>query len=132
MTPCPKNENHSSPQDCASCPQGSQSACLEKGCSHSPRLGFQLTPLLPAQLSRLPGALCGDDRTASPALYLTRQMPISSLIHSLTHSFMYLFSPPFIPRAIARRCARRWGYGGKQEIILMSLQDQEPRRTARH
>lgn len=99
--------------------------CLEKGCSHSPRLGFQLTLGYQERL-------CGDDRTASPALYLSHQMPVSSLIHLLTHSFMYLFMPPFTPRATARHCARRWEYGGKQEIILMSLQDQEPRRTERH
>lgn len=127
MTPCPSNENPSSPQDCAT----ARKALPGEGLFTPPRLGFQLAPR-PAQLADFQEWLCGDDRAAPLALYLTCQMPISSLIHSLSRSFMNLFIPPLIPGVFARRCARRWERGGKQEIVLMSLWDQEPRRTARH
>lgn len=41
MTPCPKNENHSSPQDCASCLRGCQWALARRRAVYTPSMCLQ-------------------------------------------------------------------------------------------
>ena len=64
----------------------------------------------------------------TPAAYYS----VYSFTHSFIHSFILFFTPSFIPWVFARHCARHWGYGGKQDIILMTVQDWKPHRTVRH
>lgn len=99
MTPCPKNENHSSPQDCASCPQGCQSALAQEGCLHSSQLNPQLG-WLGAQPQAFQDSVWEQQGGASPGSL--SQTPhtcsvVPSFIHFFVPSFIDLLLPSFPP-----------------------------------
>lgn len=84
MTPCPKNENHSSPQDCASCPRGCQWALARRRAVYTLGMCLQFISAAGSTGLRTSGAAVWAPQ--GRALYLRHQTPVSSLTHSFIHS----------------------------------------------
>lgn len=100
MTPCPKNENHSSPQDCASCREAASQpwprgrlftlpegvlAVNSIGCVHSPRAARSICVGTRGRTSPDPSS----------------QTPVTSFIHLFIHVLVYsLLHSPSVCQAL--------------------------------
>lgn len=96
MTPCPKNENHSSPRDCASCPRGCQSALAWRRVVYTPKYVLAVNSVAECTALRAARSVCVGTTgmgLAKPFIPDTRHLFVCSFLPSLLHSFMSSFIP---------------------------------------
>lgn len=95
-----------------------------EGCLQSLSVCLQSTPAAKSTALRTAGSIrVGTTGMGLMRTFIsdTRHLLVRSFIHSFIHRI--LVHSPIHSWSVVRPCASHWGYRGKQDNILMSLQD---------